>query len=68
MNALRDKGRVVDELYEEAAERNIDRAHAIVDYRFPTVDIRKTSAAEADEVTEEDVADIFVQGTTKEHD
>jgi hypothetical protein len=57
VNALRDKGRVVDEKYEDAAERNLDRAHAISDYRFPTVHIRKT----AEEVTEEDVAEIFVR-------
>ena len=45
MNALRDKGRVVDDAYENAVEHNLERAHAIADYRFPTVDIRKTSAA-----------------------
>jgi hypothetical protein len=61
MNALRDKGRVVDERYEDAAERNLDRAHTIVDYRFPTVDIRKTATTEAEEATEEDVAEIFVR-------
>lgn len=61
MNALRDKGRAVDEKYEDAAERNLDRAHAISDYRFPTVDIRKTAATQDEEVTEEDVADIFVR-------
>ena len=59
MNALRDKGRVVDERYEDAVERNLDRAHSISDYRFPTVDIRKTAAT--GEATEEDVADIFVR-------
>ncbi len=59
MNALRDKGRVVDEDYQEAAEHNLERAHAISNYQFPTVDIRKTTNAE--EVTEEDVADIFVR-------
>ena len=59
MNALRDKGRVVDEEYQEAAEHNLERAHAISNYQFPTVDIRKTNNAE--EVTEEDVADIFVR-------
>ena len=59
MNALRDKGRVVDEYYEDAVERNLDRAHSIADYRFPTVDIRKTAAT--GEATEEDVADIFVR-------
>jgi hypothetical protein len=61
MNALRDKGRAVDEKYEDAAERNLDRAHAISDYRFPTVDIRKTAATQDEEVTEEDVAEIFVR-------
>ena len=29
INALRDKGRAVDEKYEDAVERNLDRAHAI---------------------------------------
>ncbi len=61
MNALRDKGRVVDERYEDAVERNLDRAHAISDYRFPTVDIRKTATTQDEEVTEEDVAEIFVR-------
>ena len=37
MNALRDKGRVVDEDYQEAAEHNLERAHAISNYQFPTV-------------------------------
>ncbi len=59
MNELRDKGRVVDEEYENAMDHNLDRAHAIGDYRFPTVDIRKTAAAQ--EATEEDVAEIFVR-------
>lgn len=61
LNALRDKGRAVDEKYEDAVERNIDRAHAINDYRFPTVDIRKTAASQEEEATEEDVAEIFVR-------
>ncbi len=61
MNALRDKGRVVDDKYEDAVERNLDRAHAVSDYRFPTVDIRKTAATQAEEATEEDVAEIFVR-------
>jgi len=61
INALRDKGRAVDERYEDAVERNIDRAHAINDYRFPTVDIRKTATSEDEEATEEDVAEIFVR-------
>jgi len=59
MNALRDNGRAVDQNYEDAVAENLDRAHAINGYRFPTVDIRKTDNAE--EVTEEDVADIFVR-------
>jgi hypothetical protein len=61
MNALRDKGRAIDEKYEDAVERNLDCAHAITDYRFPTVDIRKTAATQDREVTEEDVAEIFVR-------
>lgn len=61
MNALRDKGRAVDERYEDAVERNLDRAHAIGDYRLPTVDIRKTAAIQDEEATEEDVAEIFVR-------
>lgn len=61
MNALRDKGRVVDDKYEDAVERNLDRAHAVSDYRFPTVDIRKTATTQEEEATEEDVAEIFVR-------
>ncbi len=61
MNALRDKGRVVDEQYEDAVERNLDRAASIVDYRFPTIDIRKTASLQQEEATEEDVAEIFVR-------
>ena len=52
---------MLDEKYEDAAERNLDRAHAIADYRFPTVDIRKTAATQDEEITEEDVAEIFVR-------
>jgi hypothetical protein len=51
----------VDEHYENAAEHNLDRAHAIADYRFPTVDIRKTAATREEEINEEDVAEIFVR-------
>ena len=61
INALRDKGRPIDEKYEDAVERNLDRAHAISDYRFPTVDIRKTATTQDEEATEEDVAEIFVR-------
>jgi hypothetical protein len=61
MNGLRDKGRVVDDKYEEAVELNLERAHALSDYRFPTVDIRKTAATRDEEATEEDVAEIFVR-------
>ena len=60
INALRDKGRAVDDNYEDAVDRNLGRAHAITDYRFPTVDIRKT-ATTSEEVTDEDVAEIFVR-------
>jgi len=61
INTLRDKGRAVDEKYEDAVERNLDRAHAISDYRFPTVDIRKTATTQDEEASEEDVAEIFVR-------
>jgi hypothetical protein len=61
ITGLRDKGRPVDEKYEDAVERNLDRAHSIADYRFPTVDIRKTAATHDEEATEEDVAEIFVR-------
>ena len=59
MKALRDKGHILDEQYEEAFERNLDCAHSIAEYRFPTVVIRKT--ATTDEETEEDAAEIFVR-------
>ena len=65
INALRAKARAVDDAYEDAVERNLDRAHSIGDYRFPTVDIRKTAAS--GEATEEDVADIFVRISTRVH-
>lgn len=61
IETLQDKGRVVDNDYTDAVDSNIGRAHALSDYRFPTVDIRKTAARRDDEVTEEDVADIFVR-------
>jgi len=61
MNALKDSGRVVDDAYEDAVERNLDRAHSVMDFRFPTVDIRKTAGTQEEEATEEDVAEIFVR-------
>ncbi len=61
MNAVRDHGRAVDDAYEEAMERNLDRAAAIAEYRFPVVEIRKTAAREDEDVDEEDVAEIFVR-------
>ncbi len=61
INTLRDKGRVVDDKYEDAVDRNLDRARAITDYRFPTVDIRKTATNQEDEISDEDVAEIFVR-------
>lgn len=59
LKTLADKGHDIDDAYAEAVDQNLERAQAIKDYRFPTVDIRKTAAAE--EATEEDVADIFVR-------
>ena len=61
ITGLRDKGRAVDDKYEDAVDRNLSRAHAITDYRFPTVDIRKTATTQDEEVTDEDVAEIFVR-------
>jgi hypothetical protein len=61
ISALQDKGRAINEKYQDAMERNLDRAHAISDYRFPTVDIRKTATTQDEEATEEDVAEIFVR-------
>jgi hypothetical protein len=61
IKALRDKGRPVNDEYENAVESNLGRAHAMIDYRFPTVDIRKTASNPDDEVTDEDVAEIFVR-------
>ena len=61
INALREKGRAVDDKYEDAVDRNLGRAQAISDYRFPTVDIRKTASTQAEDVTDEDVAEIFVR-------
>jgi hypothetical protein len=59
ITALREGCRDVDERYEEAVEFNLDRAGSIADYRFPTVDIRRTAATS--EATEEEVAEIFVR-------
>jgi hypothetical protein len=59
MDALRARGRVVDDCYEDAVEQNLDRASSIADYQIPTVDIRRTAAA--GEADEEDVAEIFVR-------
>jgi hypothetical protein len=61
INALRDKGRAVDDKYENAVDHNLSRAQAITDYRFPTVDIRKTATRRDEEATDEDVAEIFVR-------
>ena len=58
-NALRERGRPVDERYEDAVDHNLERASLIADYQIPTVDIRRTAAT--GEATEEDVADIFVR-------
>ncbi|WP_394833747.1 DUF262 domain-containing protein [Pendulispora rubella] len=57
--SLREKGRLVDEAYENAVEENLDRAHAISEYNFPVVNIQKTNRAM--EANEEDVAEIFVR-------
>lgn len=61
VNVLQDRGRAIDAKYADAAERNLEVAHAISDYRFPTVDIRKTVAMQDEDASEEDVAEIFVR-------
>jgi hypothetical protein len=58
--ALVDRGRVVDDRYEEAVERNLERAHSIAEYRLPTVDIRGAKGDGSD-ASDEDVAEIFVR-------
>lgn len=61
LNRLGDSGKVVSPQYEEAVEHNLARAHAIGDYRFPTVMIRRTASVGGPDTTEEDVAEIFVR-------
>lgn len=61
IRGLQDRGREVDDRYEEAVDRNLGRAHAILDYRFPTVDIRRTASSAEDEISDEDIAEIFVR-------
>ena len=61
LKTLRDKGRIVDNAYEDAVDSNLGRAQAIADYRFPTVDIRKTATTQDDEITDADIAEIFVR-------
>ncbi|MFO0649323.1 MAG: DUF262 domain-containing protein [Polyangiales bacterium] len=56
LGGLRDRGRVVDDAYENAVEENLDRVQGIADYKFPVVTIKA-----ADEASEEDVAEIFVR-------
>ena len=56
---LQGRGRSIDRAYEDAVADNLDRAHLVAEYRFPTVDIRKTAAT--GDATEEDVAEIFVR-------
>lgn len=59
LKALEERGRIIDDAYRDATDMNLDRAQGIVNYRFPTVEIRKTATAE--EIGEEDVAEIFVR-------
>jgi hypothetical protein len=46
-------------------EQNLEGAHSIADYRFTTVDIRKTATRQDEEATEEDVAEIFVRSNNQ---
>ena len=59
LRALEERGRVIDDAYRDATDINLDRAQGIANYRIPTVEIRKTATAE--EIGEEDVAEIFVR-------
>ena len=59
LNTLREKGRDIDDIYEDAVDENLDRARGISDYTFPVVAIRKIASAV--EVSEEDVAEVFVR-------
>ena len=59
LKMLREKGRDIDDTYEDAVDENLDRARAISDYTFPVVAIRKTASAA--EVSDEDVAEVFVR-------
>jgi hypothetical protein len=56
---LRNKGRPVDDAYEEAVEENLQRAQGIANYQFSVVTIQKS--AQSAEANEEDVAEIFVR-------
>lgn len=61
LERLKDGGRAVDRGYEDAVEHNLEVAQGIADYKFPTVEIRKSSGGHTDEATEDDVAEIFVR-------
>jgi hypothetical protein len=59
LKALADKGREVTNDYVDAVDQNLDRAQLIADFRFPTVEIRPSGGNQ--QITEEDVAEIFVR-------
>ena len=59
LRALEARGRIIDDAYSDATDTNLERVKDIANYRFPTVEIRKTATAE--EIGEEDVAEIFVR-------
>jgi hypothetical protein len=61
LERLKDSGRVLDDEYTFAVEHNLDVAHAIAEYKFPTVEIRKATGGAEDEATDNDVAEIFVR-------
>ena len=61
IDALRDKGRTIDEdTRTQRSETSIEPMRS-ADFRFPTVDIRKTASTKEEETNEEDVAEIFVR-------
>lgn len=59
LEALKARGRIIDDAYGDTTDMNLERVKDIANYRFPTVEIRKT--ANAGEIGEEDVAEIFVR-------
>lgn len=54
LKALAERGKTIDDAYENAVDENLNRAKELTNYRFPVVVIRSNA-------TDEDVADVFVR-------